>query len=111
MKRTTLKRSRLKSKRSKACDIKNDVRLKVFARDNYSCVICGSNNALPNAHVIPRSKGGLGVEKNIVTLCPICHQKLDNSIERKSLMEKVKKHLSSIYGDINDEEIKYKKGG
>ena len=60
----------MKSKRAKALDISKQVKEIVFARDKGKCVVCGNSyNVMPNAHYIPRSKGGLGIEQNIVTLC------------------------------------------
>ncbi len=50
------------SKRSKACDISPKVKKKVWERDNHCCIICGSPYAMPNAHYIARSQGGLGIE-------------------------------------------------
>ena len=60
----------MKSKRSKATDIPMSVKKKVWERDCGRCVVCGNHcNVMPNAHYIPRSKGGLGIEENIITLC------------------------------------------
>ena len=61
-----------KTKRAQACDIPIVVRDAVYSRDNKCCIICGSPNAKANAHYIPRSHGGLGIEQNIVTLCLAC---------------------------------------
>ena len=60
----------MKSKRTKATDIPQKVKQAVWERDGGRCVVCGCcRNVMPNAHFIPRSKGGLGIEENIVTLC------------------------------------------
>ena len=60
----------MKTKRSKATDIPMSVKQKVWERDKGMCVVCGNNyNVMPNAHFISRSKGGLGIEQHIVTLC------------------------------------------
>ena len=45
----------MKSKRSKACDIPPQVKLKVFERDNGLCIICGEPG-IPNAHLVRRSQ-------------------------------------------------------
>lgn len=88
-----------KSKRSKATDIPASVKKRVFERDKGRCVICGNNyNVMPNAHFLPRgSKGGLGIEQNVVTLCFLCHNKMDNSIYRLELLDKVKNYLIKKY--------------
>ena len=54
--------------------------------------------AMPNAHVIPRSKGGLGIEQNIVTACLECHRKMDQSSKRKTYIQIANQYLNSIYG-------------
>ena len=89
----------MKTKRSKACDISQKVKFQVFLRDNGQCVVCHNrNNVMPNAHFIPRSQGGLGIEENIVFLpikgvgdikCPNIKEK-----QRKIVKEllKIKKH-------------------
>lgn len=99
------------SKRSKACDISKKTKDIVWERDKHRCIFCGSPNAMPNAHVIPRSKGGLGVEKNIVTACIDCHRKMDQTSEREKYLNQAKKYLKSIYSDWNEEELIYKKWG
>ena len=99
----------LKSKRSKACDIKKSVKDKVWQRDNCRCIICGSPYALPSCHFIPRSKGGLGIEKNIVTLCIRCHEVTDHTEHRKFMLNKIEEYLKSKYNDWNKEDLIYRK--
>ena len=107
----------MKTKRSKATDISMSVKKKVFERDHGRCVVCGNDyNVMPNAHYIPRSKGGLGIEQNIVTLCTEltenqCHRKYDfgTANERKIIGEKIKEYLKRKYPDWNEEDLVYKK--
>lgn len=101
----------MKTKRSKACDITQATKKKVWERDGERCIICGSPNAMPNAHFIPRSKGGLGIEQNIVTLCLNCHHAYDNTADRPIYREKIKSHLQGKYGaEWSEEQLLYKKG-
>ncbi|MGN0533004.1 MAG: HNH endonuclease [Eubacterium sp.] len=99
------------SKRSKACDIPKKVKEEVWERDGHRCIICGDYRAMPNAHYIARSHGGLGIPQNIVTLCLECHHQYDNGklhIEYKNIIQS---HLRAIYGDEwNEENLIYKKG-
>lgn len=46
------------SKRSKACEIPQKVKEKVWNRDNRSCIICGKyvDKSYANAHFIKRSQ-------------------------------------------------------
>lgn len=99
----------LKSKRSRACDIPQAVKREVWIRDNQKCVLCGTHYAVPNAHFVSRLKGGLGVARNVVTLCFDCHRRYDQSTERKVIREYLKKYLQSKYADWNEESLYYKR--
>lgn len=95
------------------------VKKKVFERDNGCCVICGNNyNVMPNAHYIPRSKGGLGIEENIVTLCTEltpnkCHRKYDfgTKEQQEKIHDSIKNYLQSKYEDWDEDKLVYKKWG
>lgn len=106
----------MKTKRSKATDISMPVKRKVWERDNGCCVICGNNyNVMPNAHYIPRSKGGLGIEQNIFTACTRltkndCHYRFDNGTrkEKEILRKVVKDYFVSIYPGWGEDKLFYK---
>ena len=59
--------------------INEKVRLQVFKRDNYACVICGKSPAthrritLHLDHEVPFSKGGGNNPENLRTLCNKCN--------------------------------------
>jgi hypothetical protein len=99
----------MKSKRSKACDISATTKQIVWVRDNCRCIICKNRNAMPNAHFIPRSKGGLGIEKNVVTLCQQCHFKFDQTDERLCIYAYIMNYLQEIYDNWSIDELIYKK--
>ena len=108
----------MKSKRSKATNIPMSVKKKVWERDNHRCVICGCvSNVMPNAHILSRAKGGLGIETNVITMCTNltpnkCHFKYDNGTKEQhdAIFKKIEKYMKSIYGnDWNIEDQKYKK--
>lgn len=50
-------------------------RSRIFKRDNYQCVYCGSRKELTLDHVIPKSRGGLNDWTNLVTSCSKCNVK------------------------------------
>ena len=100
----------MRSKRTKAVDITLKVKKIVWARDNECCCICGSPYAMPNAHYLPRSKSGLGIEKNVVTLCFMCHHKYDQTTEHEQYKEFIKNYLMSKYADWSEADLVYKKG-
>ena len=101
--------------RTKAVSIPTKVKHRVAERDQIDgwtcCVVCGSPNGLPESHYIPRSKGGLGIEENIVTLCRPCHYKFDfgDIEEKKQIGGRIKEYLQSIYPDWSEERLVYKK--
>lgn len=100
---------KIKSKRSKATDIPQKVKKAVWNRDGQRCIFCGSPYAMPNAHYIPRSKGGLGIEQNIVTACAECHFKMDSTKDRKWYLLQTKKYLERCYPNWNEKDLVYEK--
>lgn len=107
----------MKTKRSKACDISQKVKEKVWERDNGRCVVCGNSyNVMPNAHFISRANGGLGIEENIVTLCTNfttnqCHYKYDNGTRevREQIGGIIENYLKSKYPNWDKEKLIYRR--
>lgn len=97
------------NRRTKALAIPKTVKEAVFERDRGVCVLCGSYLGEPVAHVIRRSRGGLGIEKNIVTLCPRCHREYDEGRDRNKLYVRLVAHLKGFYPDWNKEDMVYRK--
>lgn len=97
-----------KSKRSKATGIPTEVKKIVAERDCHCCIFCGKAG-LPEAHVIGRAQGGLGVEQNIVTACRTCHNLMDNSDQREQYVRFAKSYLHSIYPDWNEKNLVFNK--
>lgn len=52
-----------------------DVRYFVFARDNYTCQVCGKSKGkiLQTHHIRYRSNGGTDRADNLITVCTDCH--------------------------------------
>lgn len=97
-----------KSKMAKACDIPMSVKKAVYERDGGRCVLCGQQGA-PNAHYIPRARGGLGIEQNIVTLCMDCHTRYDQSEHRKLYGDRIKEYLEDHYTDWDENDLIFRK--
>lgn len=95
-------------KRTKACAISKKTKERVYKRDMGACIFCGAPG-LPEAHYIPRSHGGLGIEQNIITACRQCHHKLDNSTQRQQMLPKAAEHLRRHYPDWNEKDLIYDK--
>ena len=64
---------------TKATAISPEVKRIVWERDGKQCTLCQKYVPVSCAcaHVVRRSQGGMGVEENIVTLCPECHREAD----------------------------------
>lgn len=104
-------------KRAKACDIPQRVKDQVWERDSGRCVVCGCRvNVMPNAHVVSRADGGLGIDENIVTLCTDftvnqCHRKYDSgsAAERAEIGKRIESYLKRKYPGWSREKVIYKK--
>lgn len=53
---------------------------RVFAKDNFKCVKCGSEENLQIDHIYPRSKGGGNEPDNLQTLCRSCNIRKFNKV-------------------------------
>jgi hypothetical protein len=95
-------------KRTKACAISKKTKEIVYKRDEGCCIFCGAPG-LPEAHVVPRSHGGLGVPQNIVTVCRPCHDKMDNSLMRQQMLQEAAEHLKRFYPDWNEKDLIFDK--
>lgn len=97
-----------KHKRTRACEISKKTKQIVYTRDNGRCIFCGAPG-LPEAHIVPRSHGGLGCEENIITACRECHDLLDNSIQRKKMLKEAADYLRGFYPDWKKEKYIFEK--
>lgn len=50
-------------------------RQRLYKRDNYECVYCGTKKNLTIDHVIPKSRGGENSWTNLVTCCSPCNRR------------------------------------
>lgn len=96
-------------RQTKAVDIPPAVKREVWERDGQRCILCGSPYGVPNAHFIPRSRGGLGVARNVVTLCPVCHDRYDNGPGRKATEAEIRAYLQRKYPDWEEGALRYRK--
>ena len=109
----------MKAERTKALEIPKAVKIKVANRDSVDgwacCIMCGKPAPTSNplafscCHYIARSQGGLGIEENILTLCRSCHNRYDQTTERKEMKAFFRRYLESIYPDWNEADLVYKK--
>lgn len=102
--------------RTKALAIPQAVKRAVAARDSFDgwpcCILCGKPapaTLWSNAHYIARSQGGLGIEENIVTLCPGCHRDYDQSSRREEIRIHIKAYLQSCYPEWDENKLIFEK--
>lgn len=101
-----------KHKQTKEKEIPKKVKIAVWNRDKHKCIFCEKEVDVfyANAHFIPRSAGGLGIEENIFTACENCHREQDNGKDTKLYDKKAENHLKSIYGvNWDKSKLVYKK--
>ena len=108
-----------KSIHTKSLEIPIKVIKAVAERDSIDgwpcCVFCGKPAptstplAFSNAHYIPRSQGGLGIEENTLTLCWDCHMRFDQSEHREIMRDFFRGYLTAKHPDWNEENLIYKK--
>ena len=60
--------------------ISEELRWKVWKRDNFTCKKCKKRKFLQIDHIIPVSKNGTTEEKNLQTLCKTCNRKKGNKL-------------------------------
>ena len=97
------------SKRSKACDISPKVRNEVLDRDGCACIICGEKHNLQIAHYVSRARLGLGIAKNLGTMCIHCHFQYDNGKLHTEMKKAFEDYLKAHYPDWDEKELIYKK--
>lgn len=105
---------RVSSKQAIAHSITKEVKEKVWDRDGGQCVFCGTcYNVAPEAHFIPRSKGGLGIEENVLTLCRRCHNRYDFGprYDREAMREFFEDYLEDCYPEWDETKLIYHKEG
>ena len=105
--------------RTKALAISQVVKKVVAWRDSVDgwpcCIYCGkpaptdSPTAYSCAHYIARSQGGLGIEENILTLCPKCHRRYDATGHREEMRRLFRLYLEQKYKTWNEENLTYQK--
>ena len=105
-------------KDTKARDFDRNTKYAIAKRDSIDgwpcCVYCGASApdeiAWSNAHFIARSQSGLGVERNGLTLCPICHRKYDQTTARIEMRGYFRDYLQNHYEDWSEDALIYRKG-
>lgn len=100
-------------KQTKYTSISEETKQRVWCRDAGTCLWCGRRGpyVLPEAHYIPRSKGGLGIPENVLTLCRVCHHNFDNGDRRtrEMMRDRFREYLKSHYSEWDEAKLVYHK--
>lgn len=99
--------------------ISQAVKTAVAERDSIGgrpcCIWCGRPAPTPlaysNAHYISRAHGGVGVEENILTLCPDCHRIYDQTAARETMRPILRRYLREYYPDWDESKLIFEKYG
>lgn len=76
-------------------------RLKIYQRDGYKCIYCGTHKKLTIDHVMPKSRGGLNTWENMVTCCFDCNSKKGNKTPQEAGMKmSVKPYKPSVFSEL-----------
>ena len=85
--------------------ISQETRERVYQRDSYDgcpcCIWCGHPKYVEVHHFIERSRGGKGIEENLVCLCKGCHTKIHQG--DTDLQNYIRSYLSEHYEGWNEE--------
>jgi 5-methylcytosine-specific restriction endonuclease McrA len=83
-------------------------RTRIYRRDGYECVYCGSNKQLTLDHVIPRSRGGDNSWTNLVTCCHKCNLlKADRTPNEANMVLRKKPFEPSLFSDILNNSVEH----
>ena len=66
-------------------------RPRIYKRDHYQCVYCGSNKDLTLDHVVPKSRGGGNEWTNLVTSCFKCNLRKGNRTPEEAKLIMIQK--------------------
>lgn len=83
-------------------------RNRIYKRDGYECVYCGSKKKLTIDHVFPRSRGGDNSWKNLVTCCHTCNLFKANRTPQEAGMTMIKQpYVPTIFSDVVNSNLEH----
>jgi len=89
----------------------DEIRRRVYRRDNYTCKNCGVRGVeLHTHHVVPLKSGGSNNPGNLITLCRRCHRKIHPHMKDKGDYIKPEEYYSDFKKSYVDKEY-YEPGG
>ena len=83
-------------------------RRRVYKRDNFQCVYCGSEKSLTLDHIIPRSRGGKNSWTNLVTCCQSCNlKKANRTPEEAGMKMKSKPYEPTVFSAVISSDVEH----
>ena len=93
-------------------EISPKVRKRVQDRDSWEgrncCIYCGNPYGVEQHHFVERSRGGMGIEQNLVSLCHRCHQRLHSG--ETEIKNFCWEYLQEKYPGWEEKDLIYRKG-
>lgn len=93
-------------------EITPKVRKRVLERDSIDgwpvCQYCGSPYGIEVHHYVERSRGGMGIEQNLICLCYKCHSRLHSG--EKAIRNFCWEYLQGYYPGWEEKDLIYRKG-
>ena len=83
-------------------------RRRVYKRDNFQCVYCGSEKSLTLDHIVPRSRGGKNSWTNLVTCCQSCNlKKANRTPEEAGMKMKSKPYEPTVFSAVISSDVEH----
>lgn len=74
-------------------ELGNDCEGSLIDFDAPACFICGKEQNLERAHIIPDSLGGKDEPSNLMCLCSTCHKKAPNTSDAKAFLRYIRNSI------------------
>jgi CRISPR/Cas system Type II protein with McrA/HNH and RuvC-like nuclease domain len=76
-------------------------RQRIYQRDGFQCVYCGTYKNLTIDHVMPKSRGGANSWENMVTCCFTCNSKKGSKTpEEANMSMRVRPYKPSVFSEL-----------
>jgi CRISPR/Cas system Type II protein with McrA/HNH and RuvC-like nuclease domain len=76
-------------------------RQRIYQRDGFQCVYCGTHKNLTIDHVMPKSRGGANSWENMVTCCFTCNSKKGSKTpEEANMSMRVRPYKPSVFSEL-----------
>ena len=85
--------------------IRQEKRLAIYSRDNFSCVYCGESGKLTLDHVVPVASGGCNSHTNLVTSCLTCNSSKGKKSIKAFAKVAAKKIIAALSSELTSHKV------